>query len=378
MDFKKLSAQTQKQDEAKAAVIKANYIATVLYTVGGGKTKVMLDLAAQLFDDGKINNILYLCDSRRLRDSETDGFLAEVNKWQPQLKKIMKCECYQSFYKKVGEEWDLVLGDEIDMCITAKYVQGLLHNKFKYKILVSGTITKAKRKILDQIAPVVFEFLTEDAEDAGIINKSRFHSYNYRMTEQESEKYRWFNKKIMLISMTDGTDSDAFQFWVRKRKHFMNKLESSIVETRKVMFEFYRRDHSNRLVIFCELTEVADKVCRYSFHGENEKDDNLTKFQNGEVNALSTVAKIKRGINLKNTNIAIFKDPPVSPTEFSQRYGRMKRLDKDRVSDIVFVIPWYLSRDADGDEEWKPTIVSTWINRAIANHKNIKFNTFKL
>ena len=272
--------QIKAQTAAINAVEKNNYNCTILASVGFGKTKVMLDLASDLVEKGLVTNILYLCDSRRLRDSETDGFVAEVNKWQPHLKKIMKCECYQSFYKKVGEEWDLVLGDEVDMCITAKYVQGLLHNKFKYKILVSGTITKAKRKIINQIAPIVFEFLTDDAEDAGIVNKSRFHSYNYRMTEQESEKYRWFNKKIMLISMTDGPDSDAFQFWVRKRKHFIHKLQSSVEETRKVMFEFYRRDHSNRLVIFCELTDVADSVCRYSFHGENENDDNLTKFQN--------------------------------------------------------------------------------------------------
>ena len=373
-----MSQQTKKQEEAKSAVRSANYVSTVLLSVGGGKTRIMLDLANELVEKGLVRTILYLCDSRRLRDSETDGFLAEVNKWHPHLRSLMTCECYQGFYKKIDLSYDLLLGDEIDMCITQQYIKGIVNNKFVYKILVSGTITTPKRKIINQIAPIVFEFLTEDAENAGIVNKSKFYSYNYRLTDKESEKYRWFNSKIRTIALTDGSDSEGFQFWLRKRKHFINNLESSITETRKVMFEFYRRDRSNRLLIFCELTEAADKVCKYSFHGQNEKDDNLTKFQKGEINALSTVAKIKRGINLVNTNIAIFKDPPVSPTEFSQRYGRMKRLDKDRISEIVFMVPWYKTIDAEGDIEWKPTIVATWITKAIGNHSNITFENLKL
>src|ERR1700679_2147965 len=115
MDFNVLSARVKAQNEAKVAVRKNGYNCSIIESVGTGKSKIMIDLAEELLQAGKIKTILYLCDNRRLRDDRNDGFPAELTKWgSNELKKIVRKECYQTAYKWVDEEYDLLLGDEID------------------------------------------------------------------------------------------------------------------------------------------------------------------------------------------------------------------------------------------------------------------------
>jgi len=225
---------------------------------------------------------------------------------------------------------------------------------------------------------------TKDAEDKRIINKTEYYSYNFKMSDQESKEYEKLNKKIrQLLKINTSFEDTTLQFWMRKRKHFLNNLESSARHCRKIISFLENKNKNNRMVIFCELREQADRVCDYSYHGENEDEGALDMFQEGEINKIAVVQKIKRGINLKNTNIGIFESlPGGSSTEFEQRAGRLKRLHIDDVAGIIFLIPWYKSvikRDDEPDREmYKVTVVGSWIKRATENIPNIKLQTLKL
>ena len=385
MDFKALSARNKAQDAAKAAIRKANYNCSIIASVGFGKSKVMIDLAEELFQAGKIKSILYTCDNRRLRDSDTEGFPAELKKWgSKELQRMVRCECYQTTYKWVNEKYDLWLGDEIDMAITPEYVKVALNNHFKYKILLSGTLSGPKEKVLQKIAPIVYRLTGHDAEQKRVVNKTEYFCYNFRMTDEESKEYEKLTKKIkQLLKINTPFEDTTLQFWMRKRKHFLNKLDSSARHCRRVIKFLKNRRKDNRIVIFCELTEQADRVCQYSFHGGNEKDDMLSAFQEGDIDEVAVVQKVKRGINLKKTNWGIYESlPGGSSTEFEQRAGRLKRLHIDDVAGIIFLIPWYKSvikRDDEPDREmYKVTVVGSWIKRATENIPNIKLQTLKL
>ena len=368
------------QEQAKNAIRFADYMASIIVTVGGGKGKVMLDIARELVDAGKVKSILYVCDSTRLRDSDTEGFPAEIEKWgDDKLKKMITLECYQTTRKWEGRKFDLILGDEVDFAITKEYIKVFLNNEFKYKLLVSGTLSDAKWQILQKIAPIVYTFKTDAAEDAGVINKSEYFIYNYKMNDGECVEYNKLTRKIKILYAAGATFDDSdYMFWIRKRKFFLNSLDSSFVHCRKIMGSVYQENKNNRLVIFCELTPQADRVCKYSYHGKNEKEDNLSKFQSGEINAISVVAKIKRGINLKKANVAIFESFSGSSTEWEQRNGRMKRLALSEVAKIIFMVPWFKVVDEEGNETWKPTVAREWINRATVNLPNIQFKNLKL
>lgn len=355
------------QEEAKEAVRKNNYVASLIASVGFGKGKVMIDLCMELVEKYKIKKILYVCDNRRLRDSDEEGFPEQIKKWgTPQLKKIIQLECYQTTYKWVDKEYDLVLADEVDFSITPEFSKLFFNNKFKFKILVTGTLSSEKKKVLKEIAPIVYTCSTTDAEQRGIINKTQYYVYNYRMTDSESRVYvKW--TKVIAKAINEERPKNQLNFLLGKRRELLFTLDSSYQHCRKIMSWLWNRDKGTRLVIFCERRTQADRVCRWSYHGENEKDDNLSKFQSGEISGIAVVSKIKRGINLKNANTAIFEALSSSSTEFEQRNGRMKRLSTSDVATVIFMKPWYKQIDREGNVTWKPTIVGQWIDKATQN-----------
>jgi superfamily II DNA or RNA helicase len=381
VDFAKLSARVKAQEEAKKAARKSNYRCSLIESVGTGKSKIMIDLAEELIRAGKVKSILYTCDNRRLKNDAEDGFPKELQKWaSAQMIKITRRECYQTCYKWEGEQYDLLLGDEVDMAITPEYVKTFLNNTFKYMILVSGTLSGPKRNVLHKIAPIVHEMRSFEAEVKCVVNKTEYYTYNYKLTPVEEKEYNTLTGKIRQLAKIGTHEDDAtYQFWIRKRKHFLNTLESSAKHCRKVVQFLEQKDAKNRIVIFCERREQADKVCEYSFHGENEKDDMLTSFQEGEINKISVVAKVKRGINLKKVNVGIHESLSGSSTEWEQRAGRLKRLEVGQMAIIVFLVPWYQKKDKKTNQiSYKATVVQDWVKRATSNIPNIKFNILKL
>lgn len=378
-----LQNRIKMQEEAKAALRNAAYNGSILVTVGGGKGKIMIDTALELIQKYNIKRILYLCDSTRLRDSETEGFPGEIAKWgTPELDAMITRKCYQTTYKWKDEEYDLVLADEVDVAISPALVKVFLNNKFRFKVLVTGTLAPKKKDTLQRIAPIVYQFSTSDAEDQNIVNKSHYFVYNYRMTEDESNTYRNYNRKISaLIADSDSPAmSEEMKYVVMGRKHFLNALDSSCMHTRKVLQFLYNKQKGFRPIVFCELTKQADRVCKYSYHGGNEKLDNLLKYQNGEIDAIAVVSKIKRGINLKNANVGVYESLSSSSTEFEQRNGRLKRLPMSEVAIVIFMVPWYRTnkKDDSGNWIWKPTIIDTYVTKATKNLRNFDLKTLKL
>lgn len=372
-----LAARIQMQKEAKQAVRSAGYNAATIITVGGGKGKIMIDLARELVERHGPLKILYVCDNRRLRDSPEEGFPEQLEKWgTPEFKKMVQLECYQTTCKWIDKEYDLLLADEADFAMTPVYSNVFFRNKFKYKILLTGTLTAAKKKLLTKIVPIVFRCTTQDAEARGIINKTNYYAYNYRMSENESNEYERYNRKIA-IALAMG-DEKKSQYWVGQRKEFLYKLDSSYQHTRKLMKWLWERNKQTRLVIFCQRTEQADRVCKYSYHGKNEKDDNLSLFQRAVISCISVVAKIKRGINLRNANTAIFESLDGSTTEFEQRNGRMKRLKVSDIADVIFMNPWVRVVADDGSVSYKETIVAQWIGKATGNLTSIQIHDLKI
>lgn len=374
---KSMEARIKKQTEAMKVAREHNYNCGLIATVGFGKGKLMIDIALELIEKFNIKSILYVCDNKRLRDSNTEGFPEQLEKWgTPKLKKMVRLECYQTTYKWVNEQFDLLLADEADFGLTDSYSNIFFRNKFKYKILLTGTLAPRKRKLMKEIVPIAFKLDTVEAENLGIINKTNYYVYNYRMTDEESEEYLKLTKMIGMKMNEDN--EDGARFFTNKRREFLYNLNSSYHHGRRLMRWLWEKDNKTRLVIFCQRTEQADRICKWSFHGKNEKLDNLAKFQNAEISAIAVVSKIKRGINLKNANVALFESLDGSTTEFEQRGGRMKRLKLSEIAKILFMIPWVKITDHKGHTFYKETIVADWMRKATSNLGNIDFKDLKI
>ena len=349
------------QQEAFKAAKDSNFNCAILATVSFGKGRLACLIIEELYNKG-CRSFLYTCDNQRLRDTD---FPAEIEKWLPiniKNKISIQYECYQTTYKWINKEYDCLIADEFDASLTTQYCKIYFENKFKHKILLSGTLSTDKKKLAEEIAPIVYIFSTIDAEDAGVINKTKYYVYHYKLGEAESRQYLKWTKAIAK-ALNEEKSQDTINYFANQRKQLLSTLDSSYINCRKIMNWLWFNNKKTRLVVFCERRSQADRVCKWSYHGENEQNDNLNKFQSGEISGISVVSKIKRGVNLKNANSAIMEAFSSSSTEFEQRNGRMKRLESSDLATVIFMLPWYKTFSGD----WKPTVVDQYITKATKN-----------
>jgi superfamily II DNA or RNA helicase len=363
------------QDECVERFKENNFYGISLIGTGGGKTKMMLKCLSELIERDKLNKILYTCNSLDLRDTD---FPNEVRKWgyEQYLDKMNRL-CYQSAYKLKGEYYDLLLGDEFDFALTPEYIKLLLNNTFKYIILVSATLGDEKLRILNSIKPkipIVYKKKLSELESEGVLNKSKYHYVNYLLNEEENRKYLEFNRVIAnTIKENESSDrlKERLKFVLQQRKLFLNKLKSSTAICKLLLKEI-----QGRTLIFSELTDQIDKITPFTYHGKNEEAENLTKFNDKEIDTLGVVGKIDRGVNLIGVENIILESCSSSQTKIVQKLGRGKRLEVNEFLNVYLLVPYYKESVLSGKvwlpkhlqeyrDKFAPTIVKKWLENAL-------------
>ena len=350
------------------AAKKANYYGIFLMPTGSGKGRFMIE-TLKLLNPKKI---LYLCNSELLRDKM---FKEELVKWDCKhyLDRI-DFECYQTAYKWVGRQYDIVLGDEFDASLTPQYSKVFFNNTFTYKILVSATLDDVKKRLAKKIAPIVFErSITELIKDE-VLNKVNYYFVNYNLTHEENGLYLHYNnvfKKLLNQYPTSQVKQDLERLQIQ-RKQFLSKLTSSARVTKWLIQSLEKKQE--KILIFCGLSEQADKVCKYSYHSNNNDPAVLEAFNKGLIKKMAVVNKVDRGLNIDDIRHIVHESIGRSKTRLSQRTGRGMRLPVDDTLSVYILIPWYLTLRG----ERKPTVVQTWVIEStkdldLTNAKIIKF-----
>lgn len=339
---------------------KHEYNGASLVPTGTGKAWIFIQILKAL----KPKTCWYLCDSERNRDIT---FKNELIKWGAE-KWIDKIEfmCYQTAFKCKGEKVDLLLADEFDYSLSPEYSKVYKNNLFKHKILLSGTLSADKHKVLSDLKiPIVSRVEIEQVENAGALNKANYYIVNYLLSNNENEEYINYNRKFakLLNSFYKRQDLEMLQIM---RKHFMSNLASSVFVCRKVMTKLFN-DPNNKILVFCGLSEQANKVSKQSYHSKTD-DVAFKLFDEGKIRVLSVVAKADRGLNINGVNNIIFESPTKSSTKFFQRTGRGRRLKVNDILNVYFLIPYFI--DLRGNV--RPTIVHDWVFKAAE-----KLETFK-
>jgi len=341
------------QNEILESVKQNNYNGCVIAPTGTGKAYIMVQIIKLL--DPK--TILYTCDNKILRDKT---FREEVIKWGAEkYLDRMEMQCYQTTHKWKDKHFDLLLADEADFCVSPKYINLIKNNTFTNKVLFTGTLSDDKRRILKKYVPIVHEVEIAEVEDRKALNKANVIFVNYELTAIENARYLGFNesfKKILNKPEMGWMDKMRLKQIQQARSIFLKSLGSSKEATRTLLKRLYA-DHNNKILIFCGLTEQADSVCRWSYHGKNEGLEYLDKFNKGEIRVLSVVAKIDRGLNINGINTVIFEAPTRSKTKTMQQSGRSRRLGVDEVTNLYFMIPYYKDRRG----VVRPTVVQDYV-----------------
>ena len=185
---------------------------SLILGTGTGKSKVAIDILKQLFLDETLcysPRILLLTNSTDLRDN---NWKAEFIKWGAlDIWDIITSECYQTVYKWGNTQWDLVIADEIDFALTDAY-QDFFHNNTCDMILgLTGFVDNSKQLLLSQIAPILMEYSTQDAQDAGILNSTQVVFVKYNLSRNPKDITVKFKKNGVETTFTQS-ENDAYEY----------------------------------------------------------------------------------------------------------------------------------------------------------------------
>lgn len=394
------------QEQAKTTWLVSNRKNTVILPTGSGKSKVAIDIVKKL----DVLNILLLTNSETLRDTN----------WKNEFEKFgalgyyenTTSECYQTVYKWAGRTFDLVIADEIDFALTKEYQRFFQNNNCKTILGLTGYVPDDKRLLLETIAPVCYETTVQELQDQDILNKSEFILIEYPLSIEkdivqkmknggqfmtsENDNYKYWDKRFQQATIVKSTiekkcrvnrlnyELDAgwkaadfqFKMLAAKRKKILHTLNSTVIVANNVIKHIHSRPN-NKILIFNTLTTQADLLPN-PFHGKSDSDaSGIEQLNKGEVNTLSVVRKISRGVNLLGVNFIIRATFDGSETELMQTHGRLMRLPVDMIAKYIILIPIYrdLVKMPSGRmeynylqtqaERWKEKMLSPLINPTI-------------
>lgn len=358
------------QQKAKQAYLSSNKQASLILPTGSGKSKVAIDLIKEL----QPTTILLLSNSQDLRDS---NWKQEFDKWWEGSWSTIQSECYQTAYKeswRSGKKYDLIVYDEADFALTEEY-QTVFSIPSTYKLAMTGFITQEKEELLSMYLPIVFRANVEQLQKDEILNKSEFILIEYPISAEkniekrlktggkffvsENDEYKYWDKQFqqaMIVktqvekkyrnlgqTFEDKKDHQAahwkFISTAAKRKKLLHTLQSTIQVTKNLINHIHSKP-GNKILILNTLTDVADHLPN-PFHGKSLEDKGIEKLNSGEINTLSSVKKITRGINLVGVNYLIRATFDGSETDFSQSNGRLMRLQVNQVAKYIILLPMY-------------------------------------
>jgi superfamily II DNA or RNA helicase len=329
--------------------------------------------------------------------------------------------CYKWSWERL-RQFDFIIYDEIHTC-GQEYFNSVQVDIPILGLTGTPTKSDPwKKEVLYKTLPIVYEYY--NAEDDGVTNKIKYWIYEYQLTDDFkvqvgtktktwkageltqynylSEQYEkaknlmflqgakeyfetsllWMKGKQLALLNKDGyptlVEIDAtkeqreagrkFFFAVRNRKEFLWNLTSSKLIALKFKENILNKKYydeelyciQNKVLLFSELTEQANKLSKYALHSNNgdtpkQIEENnkklLEDFNNGVCRELSSCMSLMLGLNMVGANWAIFESYSSSNTKAIQKCKRLVRLGVDEVANVVIILP-------------KGTQAETWFNEA--------------
>lgn len=393
---------------------------SLILGTGTGKSKVAIDILKQLFLDETLcysSRILLLTNSTDLRDN---NWKAEFVKWDAlDIWEVITSECYQTVYKWGNTQWDLVIADEIDFCLTEMYGTFFKNNECDMILGLTGFVDESKQLALSQVAPILMEYSTQDAQDAGILNSTQVIFVRYNLSTEKTKEVKYKDKVTQQQKTFLQSESDAYEYTHNQCNISWGEIESlrkklnapgisftevgilrqdlakataknrrATTERKKLLFsgvtsctvakalkERILSNPNNKLLTFSMRTEQGAKISPNTYNGTNKKDNTaLTDLSAGTIRDLCVCKAIDRGTNLVGVNNEIFESYEGSETSFNQRHGRGCRLLPDQKMYLYIMLPYYFKKvkNAEGSgygHKQEPTQMVAWAEKMLASFK---------
>lgn len=268
-----------------------------------------------------------------------------ISEWKAQAHKFAKerllknvtFTTYLSLNKCDPKDYDIIYLDECHSLLDTHRV--FLEN-YNGKILgLTGTPPKRshseKGMMVDQFCPMVYTYVTDDAINAKILN-------DYKIVVHQLQLGTIKNVKVSTKAGGFMTTEQAnYAYWTNRVSCAGGgkSLQMARIMRMKALMEYPSKEiYAKKLadsirskcIIFANTQEQAERLCTHSYHSNNQQsENNLRKFKDGEINKLSCVLQLNEGVNIPDLKQGIILHAYGNERKSAQRIGRLLRLNPD-------------------------------------------------
>jgi len=258
----------------------------------------------------------------------------------------MTFSSYRSLTKLDPNNFDIVYLDECHS-LKMSHKEWLLEFEAKGGTIVGLTGTypvyknTEKGKMCNYFCPKVYEYVTDDAIDDGILNDYKIFVHQLYLDGEPNISIE--NKKGPNFMTSEIKN---YQYWDTRVYNANSPQQQQItrIQRMKALQGFASKERyaakllakvTKKTLIFTNTQDQADRLCDHSFHSKNKKsEDNLKMFKDGSILKLSAVEQLSEGVTIPNLETGIIMHSYANNKKAAQKIGRFLRLNPDAVATI--------------------------------------------
>lgn len=362
-----MKTRDQIQKEALDILSKC-YRAGIGVTMGGGKTLIGLKHMDSLWDP----------DAMFLVVAPKKSIFSE---WLSQAKEHNLSHLVShitfSTYRSLDKQDHMYNAIYLDECHSLLYTQEPWLSGYKGPIIgLTGTPPRFKKsekgEMVNKYCPIVYTYKTDDAIEDKILNDYEIVVHMLSLDTQKTMKMQGKGTEWWT------SEEKSYEYWTNRLDNCRSTKELQIVRVMrmKTMMAFPSKERyvkkimnktNNKLIIFANTQEQADKFGVASYHSNNpDSEENLEKFKRGDILDLACVLQLNEGVNIPNLKEGIIMHAYGNERKSSQRIGRLLRLnpkDKSRIHILCYqntVDETWVKQALEGFDQTKIKYVSDW------------------
>lgn len=290
-----------------------------------GKIKVAIDLCTEL----KVGRVLIFAP----RNDIFEGWKSDFQKFCIGYPLYFDFITFTSIKKLNTEIWNvtLVIIDEPhELSVNQQVALAEKLKGYKGPVLgLTGTLTnKTKNELYDNLnLDTCYIYTIEQGVDDGILvdyqmfihqvpldNKSGRFGAKLNYTEK-----RWFDSAAKI---KDSSDDPRTKHMMNLR--MINTIQNSLAKMNKTR-QLIQKYSNDRLLVFCGVTEVADKLGIPAYHSKAKEKELFLDFCIGGINGtnqLATIKMMQAGVTINPINKGIVNYMSGNPEDSAQKICR--------------------------------------------------------
>jgi superfamily II DNA or RNA helicase len=351
------------------ATIKGRRVAGVAVAMGVGKTLIGLRDMERLLPLGQLTEpgtkpFLVAAPTQAILDS----WLQEARKFGlDYLLERIDFTTYRSLGKTLssGHYHKLYL----DECHALKdsHESGLKAHVARKKSILGLTGTppaqpdSEKGRLVATYCPILVDYTTDEAVLAGLLNDYRLVVHRLPLSTVRDYQLTFKSGSQLLTS-----ERENYHYWTNR---LANATQESLpVETLRILrmqalmnypgkgryMAHLASQFTEKVLLFTCNQQQAEQQAAHTYHSKNkESQQNLARFNTGQIQRLACVAQLSEGINIPNLRVGIIWHAFGNERKAAQRIGRLLRLNPDETATVHLLM-------------YQDTVDEQWVTQALA------------